>query len=669
MKKKNYILVCFFLSLFPLFYSNAQENILMDEITVTAARDKEAIHKIPAYITVITEEEIKKSSGTTIPDMLKRHAGIHFRSYSGNASQTQIDLRGFGGDNPFGKTLILLNGKRLNRPDMSSVNWLQIPIQQIQRIEVARGGASVLYGDSAVAGVINIITKKGNKNLKSELSLTVGDNNTHIEKAGITGAAKNFSFAANVQNYDTDGWRDRSAFSLIGGGLNISYDLDTVAASADVSYSKTEYQLPGSLTKAELAANPKQYGNPEDSATDESFNLDVSFEKITEQYGDIELKLVYNYNLITADMASYSSFNKNRINTFGILPKYVLDKKIFGFQNKFVTGIDIYNTTLSQNKYTDKKRTKKTHKVELEKKSLGWYFKNALNIKKDIILGFGFRTEKNSVKGKELELASYTQIFNGKTDHHSNLFDISITKLFGAKTKLFGKFSTLYRYPFLDEQVYYNGNNGDKFLTDLNPEKGESYEIGGAHSFFKKLNTKITLFNINMEDEIAYVGRFPNGENKNIGKTKHKGIEFYLSYDINEKFKFYSNWTYHKAVSENGNNQGKELPMVPNHKGNAAIEIKLPYNIYLTPEIEYTGSSYLLSDFDNNAEKLDSYTICGISLRYEPQDKNLTAFINIENIFDKKYSTVGSDMEQWGMENEFYPASGFGINAGVAISF
>ena len=101
--------------------------------------------------------------------------------------------------------------------------------------------------------------------------------------------------------------------------------------------------------------------------------------------------------------------------------------------------------------------------------------------------------------------------------------------------------------------------------------------------------------------------------------------------------------------------------MVPNYKGNAAIEIKLPYNIYLIPEIEYTGSSYSSGYF--NTKLLDSYTICGISLRYEPQDKNPTAFINIENIFNEKYSTMGYG------ENSFYPGSGFGFNTGITVKF
>jgi len=598
MKRIYCSFICFFLFLFNISYSNADDNIMMDEIVVTAARDQDSIYKIPANVIVITEQEIKKSCKTTVPDILEQYAGIHFRSYSGNASQSQIDLRGFGGDNPFGKTLILLNGKRLNRPDMSSINWLQLPIEKIEKIEVVKGGACVLYGDSAIAGVINIITKKRERNLENFFSVMIGSYDAYMGKAGITGSVENLFFSADVENYNTDGWRDRSAFSLDSGGLNLSYDFEQFTAYTDISYSKIEYELPGSLTKSELYENPRQFqparperftkAHSEDSTISESINFDAAIEKITEKYGDIELKLVYNYNLITSDMISSlapNRFNKSKINTFGILPKYVLNRNIFGFTNRFIMGFDFYNTTLFQNKYADKQRTIKTHKVEIEKESLGWYFKNDLNIGEDIILGLGFRNEKATINGEEVMLSSNLQIFNDKTSHYSNIFDISATKLLGAKTKFFGKFSTLYRYPFIDEQVYYNGNNGDKFLTKLKPEKGKSYEIGVFYSPFQKFSTGITLFNIDMEDEIVYDGIFPDGENKNVDETNHKGIEFSLTYNINEKFKFYSNWTYHKATSENGENAGKELPMVPKHKASVRIEIKLPDNIYITPKV------------------------------------------------------------------------------------
>ncbi len=153
-----------------------QENepVKMGEIVVTATRDAQEIRKTPANVTVITAEEISHSGATTVVEVLDRLESIQFRTYSGNASQAAIDMRGFGGDNPFGKTLVMLDGSRLNRTDMSSINWLSLPVNTIERIEVVRGPGSVLYGDAAIGGVINIVTKKGRGKPKFNASLLAG---------------------------------------------------------------------------------------------------------------------------------------------------------------------------------------------------------------------------------------------------------------------------------------------------------------------------------------------------------------------------------------------------------------------------------------------------------------------------------------------------------------
>lgn len=148
--------------------------VTMGEIVVTATRDAQEIRKTPSSVSVITEEEINDSGATTLVEVLDRIESIAFRTYSGNSSQSQIDMRGFGGDNPFGKTLILLDGRRLNRTDMASINWLQMPVNGVEKIEIVRGPGSVLYGDAAVGGVINIITKKGKGNRPSTCRPSAG---------------------------------------------------------------------------------------------------------------------------------------------------------------------------------------------------------------------------------------------------------------------------------------------------------------------------------------------------------------------------------------------------------------------------------------------------------------------------------------------------------------
>jgi len=166
--------------------ASEEQKVMMEEMVVTATRQWEEVRRVPAHVTVITERDIAASGATTLIDVLDRVEGIHFRDYSGNSPQAMIDMRGFGGDNPFGKTLVLVDGRRLNRPDMSSINWLQVPLSQVERIEVVHGPSGVLYGDGAVAGVINIITKQGTGKPTGEATV-LGGPTVSMRSASVCG--------------------------------------------------------------------------------------------------------------------------------------------------------------------------------------------------------------------------------------------------------------------------------------------------------------------------------------------------------------------------------------------------------------------------------------------------------------------------------------------------
>ena len=130
----------------------------MQDMVVTATRSKAPAREVPANVTVISAEEIAKGNYSDVVSVLKRIAGLHFRSYSGN-QEAAVDIRGFG-ENSYGRVLILRDGRKLNRPDLRSINWNQIPLANVERIEIIRGPSGAAYGDHAVGGVINIITKK-----------------------------------------------------------------------------------------------------------------------------------------------------------------------------------------------------------------------------------------------------------------------------------------------------------------------------------------------------------------------------------------------------------------------------------------------------------------------------------------------------------------------------
>ena len=130
-----------------------------ETIVVTPSRFPQALSGQTANTTVITRQDIEDSPQSTLPEILAQQAGIGMRDLYGNqAAASTVDLRGFGaaaGQN----TLILLDGRRLNDIDLSAIDWSALPLSAIERIEIVRGGSSVLHGAGAVAGVINIITR------------------------------------------------------------------------------------------------------------------------------------------------------------------------------------------------------------------------------------------------------------------------------------------------------------------------------------------------------------------------------------------------------------------------------------------------------------------------------------------------------------------------------
>ena len=156
-----------------------------------------------------------------------------------------------------GKTLIMLDGVRLNRTDMASINWMEIPVDTIERIEIVRGPGSVLYGDAAIGGVINIITKKGEGEPKFNASVLMGSYGLNDERVGVTGATGKWTYAVNGENNFDFGYRERSKYSAQGGGLDLGYSAnDLLNVSLKVSFNQADYQMPGALTMAQMAAEP-----------------------------------------------------------------------------------------------------------------------------------------------------------------------------------------------------------------------------------------------------------------------------------------------------------------------------------------------------------------------------------------------------------------------------
>jgi iron complex outermembrane receptor protein len=671
MKKYLYCTLFVFACIFIAVTVRAENTtgVTLEEIVVTATRDREEIRKIPANVSVITAKEIEESGASSIVDVLETLEGINFRTSSGNPSQASIDMRGFGGDNPHGRTLIMLDGRRLNRPDMMSVNWLQIPMKSIERIEIVRGAGSVLYGDAAIAGVINIITKKGREKREINASVMAGSYGLHDEGGEISGSRGKLSYAVTVENQETSGYRDRSEFDSKSAGVKAGFDAsDYVGLSWGVSFNRTDYEMPGGLSRVQMEENRKQAVNPYDDASNEYVNADFRMESFLGDFGEFDAAVLYGKKEIDSNLSSYLIFARWEIDTLGITPRYSIEKKIRGHDNKLLAGFDYYTERLHRDGFADREKTTKTIEADLEKRSLGFYLRNEFNVRENLIFTLGYRDERSKIEGTHTTIATMTRDFEGEKLHKGEAFEAGLTCLVGERSRLFARYGKVYRYPFLDEQASYQGW-GTVFLTDLDAEKGASYELGANLWPMEHMNVGLTLYEINMEDEIAYNNATFKSEN--LDDTRHRGIELSLSYLWEKYLKLYGNFTYQDAEFRNGMNSGNEIPLVPRRMANGGLELYLPYGCVLRPEVHYVGSSYLGGDYDNNKEKLDSYTVCNLFLfcRQEIDALNFSAFFGVENLTDEKYSTMGYEGIPGFTPDSYYPSPEITVKSGITLEF
>ncbi|MBU2429100.1 MAG: Plug domain-containing protein, partial [Proteobacteria bacterium] len=128
------------------------QRLELEDVVVTATRTSRASKTVPKNITVISAEDIANSTTVNIVDLLGREANLNIRSTTGNEGKSGIDIRGMG-DTYVSNVIVMVDGFRLNSSDMAGPDFLSVPLEEIEKIEIVRGGSAVLYGDGAVGGV------------------------------------------------------------------------------------------------------------------------------------------------------------------------------------------------------------------------------------------------------------------------------------------------------------------------------------------------------------------------------------------------------------------------------------------------------------------------------------------------------------------------------------
>lgn len=621
--------------------------VVMDEVVVTGTRFEEKTERIPANVTVIGEKEIATSNAKNLPELLRSQEGIVVRDLLGNGKTTQVDLRGFGESAP-SNTLVLLDGRRVNAIDLSGVDWTQIPLEQVKRIEIVRGSGTVLYGDNAPGGVINIITKTPSEKWTASAAGTLGRYGYNNEVFSVGGGVGKIAGSLFGNYQATEDYRENNEFRAKNLGGKIVFDpSDRLSFDLSGNYHSDDSGLPGPLTLEQFNTNPRMTNFPLDEAETTDGYLKLGSTVDFREYGSLVADLAYR------DRGAKSKFvdpfgtflSDSNIDTWAFTPRYVWSGNILERKNTLIGGVDWYQSKQNTSSLYGNP-PEPSGIAEVQKDSIGFYVNDEIALLDSLFLTLGARYESVDYDLSNTPLTGFPvppSPLEDTVSESETAYVAGLNYVYSGRSSAFVRVNRSFRFPNTDELIEFDQFTGEpKINSDLKPQTGVHLDLGIRHVFTPSIQASATLYRAKFKNEIYY-DPTPSpfmGTNANYPETLHQGVEVGCTVDLFERLTLFGNYTYEKAVFEGGTYDGKDIPAVPRNKFNLGFRIHdvVPGALF-TAVYSYVGPSFLISDLDNQFPKLESYYTIDLRLSYTW--KWINFFLGVNNLTDQKYSQYG----------------------------
>lgn len=600
-------------------------------ISVTEQRSEAPIGEATHAVTIIDRKTIEASHVQNVVDLFKSIPDVVVRDTSGIGSKAQVDLGGFG-ESGGANSLVMIDGRRVNSPDLSGVDWTQIPVDQIERIEIVHGGGAVLYGQGAVGGVINIITR-----VPASGGKVSAEGGSYGTAAGLLRAGMSrgdVRVEANASGMRTDGYRKNGQFKRFDGGLRGEIDLP---AGHMLYFSGNHHVdragLPGALTQAQVAVDPRQTNSPTDYSrtTDDFINVGLQA-GVGAVHGD--LPVTYRKRDTNAWYAGVGY--PGNLKTWSVRPKLGVDQE-FGKANvHFLAGADLARTDgiFSGIKA---KRTSAGYYGHVRLSDAGGRFG----------LSGGYRSE-----GLKDQL---TQGGNIPANNRKGVYEIGLTAAAGGFHFALDH-STSVRMPLLDERFdWFTSAWNPNLLVQTGRHYGVTARYGNDQGYAEFSFRRADLTNEIFYNPVAFA-------NQNYtGQTRHDVWMVQEEWQLTDQARLSANYTYTVARFRGGAFDGRDIPAVPKHKIGARLTANFHNGLGMMLGLGWVSSSWSISDQANLGPKLPAHMVMDASFNYRWKKAEL--FASLQNLTNRKYSTVSA------YRTFYYPAATLTARAGVGYSF
>ncbi len=596
---------------------------VLNEIVVTATKSETPLYAIGSSVSVITAKDISERQARTVIDVLREEPGLSVIEQGGPGKLSNVFMRGANSNH----TLVIVDGVTMN--DASSPNnafdFSMLNTNDIARIEIVRGPQSTLYGSDALAGIINIITKRGGTSSRYLIESEAGSNNYYNGKisaagsigrinyfinAGKRGSAGISASDAKFGNSEKDGYGSESLTSRFDIGLPANLQLDLI------------YKFSKSTTALDQSGKFGDDPNYDYNIEEHLFKTGLTysgFENRWKQQLNASYIKRFSHSLDQTDQlhpsTSSDSFNKaERI-------KLDWQNNLSFFENNLITlGAEIERERAKTSYYsTSEWGPFYTEFPEQSMNTTGLYFQDQLSLQSRFFVTAGLRYDNN-------------EKFGGVTTYRiASAYLIQTT---GTKLKM--SYGSGFKAPslfYLFDPAFGN--------PDLKPETSRGYDAG-IEQIFDNGNYKIgvTYFDMKLQNMFGFDSNF---RTVNIAEAASSGIEFTASAGNLRNFSLSLNYTYNKTNDDYNLSPDYNKPLLrrPLHQANFILNYKLNERANFGMQIRYSGKrdDKDFSSWDVVRVTMPDYTLINLTASYKIFH-NLEMNARIENLFNKQYEEV-----------------------------
>jgi len=575
----------------------------LSAVVVTATRSPQDLQQAPIGASVITADMLVASGVTDVNQAIRKLGGVPARIDLSNGREYTLDLRGYG-STADQNLVVLVDGIRMSENELASARLSAIPLSQVERIEIVRGGSSVMWGEGASAGVINIITKNhaGQADSAQVSAALESFGGVELQASGQRSWGAH-SLDASVKRVNSDGYRDNGASHQTAASFGYQWsDADWQVKWRTQSEDQSA-RLPGALTFAQFASNPKQTSKPNDYAETQEWLHSLH---VSRQWGGVTLAM--DAGIKNRDSVShYVGYDSNTHRESRQWSPYLTHATQW-------LGAQVTNTVGAQWQDWQFDNATTFGNEHANQKNRATYVRSDWQLPTATRVSLGWREERVS-KSSDVPYERRDQL-------HAR--ELGISQTVAPQWDVYGRVAQSYRLANVDENRYLS----QPLLPQINRDTELGVKWQGQGS-----NATLRWFKQRTHDEIAYDASL--FANVNLDPTQRQGFELEGHWQVSQPLQLSGTWQQVKARFSAGPQAGREMTLVAPRT--ATLRASYQVNAQQTAELgmQYRSAMRFDDDASNSCtNRIPSSTL--FDARYAVLASKWELSMNITNLTDRK---------------------------------